>query len=130
MSKTTNAEPSPQYGRGGQCRALRPAFWLAVTAAFVVAIWPKPIMVPGAPSDKIQHILAFLFLTALGLAAYPRGALKLGLGLAGFGALIEVVQSIPALNRDAELLDWIADVAAVVVVSLTVELWRRIGPRA
>ena len=120
-----------QVERGGRRRALRAIFWLAVTVAFVVAIWPKPIMVPGAPSDKIQHIMAFLFLTALGSAAYPRGAaLKLALGLAGFGALIEIVQSSPALNRDAELLDWIADVAAVAVVLLAVGLWRRMRPQA
>ena len=120
-----------QVERGGRRRALRAIFWLAGTVAVVVAIWPKPIMVPGAPSHKIQHIMAFLFLTALGSAAYPRGAaLKLALGLAGFGALIEIVQSIPALNRDAELLDWIADVAAVAVVLLAVGLWRRMRPQA
>ena len=131
MNKATGGGPLQQVERGGRRRALRAIFWLAVTVAFVVALWPKPIMVPGAPSDKIQHIMAFLFLTALGSAAYPRGAaLKLALGLAGFGALIEIVQSIPALNRDAELLDWIADVAAVAVVLLAVGLWRRMRPQA
>ena len=131
MIKATGGAPVPQVERGGRRRALRAVLWLAITVAFVVAIWPKPIMVPGGPSDKIQHVLAFLTLTALGSAAYPRGAaLKLGLGLAGFGALIEVVQALPALNRDAELLDWIADVAAVAVVLLAVGLWRRMRPQA
>lgn len=126
MNRATREVRLPQGERGGRQRALRVVFWLAITVAFVVAIWPKPIIVPGAPNDKIQHILAFLFLTALGSAAYPRNALKLGLGLAGLGALIEIVQAIPALNRDAELLDWIADVAAVLAVLAAVFVWRHL----
>ncbi len=42
-----------------------------------------------------------------------------------FGALIEVVQAIPALHRDSDVLDWLADTVAVVVVLLIVRWWRR-----
>ena len=44
-----------------------------------------------------------------------------------FGAVIEIVQSIPALHRDSDVLDWIADTAAVVVVLVLVRWWRRRG---
>jgi len=39
-------------------------------------------------------------------------------------ALIEVVQAIPALHRDSDVLDWLADTAACGVVLLLVH-WRR-----
>ena len=41
-----------------------------------------------------------------------------------FGALIEVFQSIPALHRDSDVVDWIADTAAGIVVLLLVRWWR------
>jgi VanZ family protein len=72
------------------------------------------------------HILAFTCLALLGSAAYPRlSALKLVIGLSAFGGLIEVVQLIPSLHRDTEVLDWVADTAAVVAIVLTIHVWRR-----
>lgn len=108
-------------------RWLRFAFWAAVTVTFVVAIWPKPLHVPGEPSDKVQHILAFIMLASLAVAAYPLGsAVRVAAGLALFGALIEATQAIPALHRDAELLDWVADVSAVAAVLLAAWAWKRL----
>jgi hypothetical protein len=108
-------------------KLLRIAFWCALTVAFVLAVLPHPPILPGEPSDKIQHILAFTTLALLGSAAYPRlSALKLLAGLSAFGALIELVQSIPELHRDAELLDWVADTTAVVVVLVAVGGWLRL----
>jgi VanZ family protein len=105
-------------------RLLRWVFWAAVVSTFVVATLPKPLHVPGEPSDKVQHILGFMVLAILGSAAYARvSALKLVIALAVFGALIEMAQMIPALHRDAELLDWVADVTAVAVVLLAVRAW-------
>ena len=105
---------------------LRLAFWAAALFAFVMAVLPHPPQVPGAPNDKIQHIIAFVTLAALGAWAY-RGwsLLRLAIGLSLFGALIEVVQMIPALHRDSDVLDWIADTAAVMGVLLLVSWWRR-----
>ena len=104
----------------------RALFWAAATFAFVMAVLPHPPQVPGAPNDKIQHISAFVTLAALGAWAYRRTPLlKLAIGLSLFGALIEVVQMIPALHRDSDVLDWIADTAAVMGVLLLVSWWRR-----
>jgi VanZ family protein len=107
-------------------RLLPYVFWAAALFAFVMATLPKPPQLPGEPSDKIQHILAFTVLAALAAAAYPRTSLlKIGLGLSAFGALIEIVQMIPILHRDAEFVDWIADTAAAAVVLLLAGILRR-----
>lgn len=100
-------------------------FWTAACFAFVMAVVPHPPEVPGEPNDKVQHIIAFATLAVLGTFAYPATALlQLLLRLSLFGALIEVVQAIPALHRDSDILDWLADTAAVILVLLIVRWWR------
>jgi hypothetical protein len=106
-------------------RILRFGFWAALLFTFVVAALPHPPL-PLQPPDKLLHVIAFATLTVLGCLAYPRvSLLKLALALSAFGAAIEVVQAVPALNRDSEFLDWIADAAAIAVILGLVFLWRR-----
>jgi MYXO-CTERM domain-containing protein len=111
-------------------RLLPFAFWAALLFAFVMAVLPKPPQLPGQPSDKVQHILAFAVLAALAAAAYPRMRLpKILLLLSLFGALIEAVQTIPALHRDGDWVDWVADtLAAALVLGLAALLRRRFPP--
>jgi VanZ family protein len=112
-------------------RLLPYVFWAAALFAFVMATLPKPPQLPGEPSDKIQHILAFAVLAALAAAAYPcTGLLKIALGLSAFGALIEIVQMIPILHRDAELVDWLADTVAAAIVLAIAALLRDRGRSA
>ena len=108
---------------------LRFLFWAAALFAFAMAVVPQPPQLPGAPSDKVQHIAAFLTLSTLCFFAY-RGTnpLYLGVGLSLFGALIELVQLIPALHRDGDVLDWVADTAATAVMLLFLH-WRGTGSR-
>src|SRR5437762_6087622 len=62
-------------------------FWAAAIFAFVMAVLPHPPELPGAPSDKIQHMAAFATLGLLGAWAYAETALLLLLiGLSLFGA--------------------------------------------
>jgi len=90
-----------------------------------MAVVPHPPEVPGHPNDKVEHIVAFVVLALLGSFAYPRALFaRLLIGLSLFGALIEVVQAIPILQRDSDVWDWVADTAAVAVV-LTLVWWRR-----
>jgi VanZ family protein len=104
-------------------------FWSAVVFALVMASLPKPPPIPLEPSDKVLHIVAFVVLAALGVLAYPAmRLLTVFLGLCLFGGLIELVQSVPGLNRDASLADWLADILAAAAVLLPVALfrhWRR-----
>jgi hypothetical protein len=106
-------------------RSSRAIFWAAACFAFVMAVIPHPPGVPGEPNDKVQHIIAFATLSVLGTFAYPATALlQLLLRLSLFGAAIEVVQAIPALHRDSDVVDWFADTLAVAAVLLFVR-WRR-----
>ena len=86
---------------------LRIAFWAAVLFAFTMAELPQP-MLELSSSDKVQHVMAFFTITALGCAAY-RGLsrVKLMLGVVAFGGVIELVQMVPELHRDAEWSDWV-----------------------
>lgn len=104
---------------------LRLAFWGALIFALVMALLPHP---PGdlEIGDKYQHMLAFATLTALAAMAYPRTPLlRIVERMALLGAMIELIQSIPALHRDCDILDWLADMAAVLVVIAAVGAWRR-----
>ena len=103
---------------------LRIAFWVAAVTALVMALIPHPPHLPGEPSDKVQHILAFLSLGALGSFAYPKtNPVYLGVGLSFFGALIEVLQLIPALHRDSDPVDWMADTTAVALIIILLRRW-------
>lgn len=102
-------------------------FWAATTFAFAMAVQPYPINAPVAQSDKVLHMLAFLTLGGLAAAAYPRHSLiRIWIGLTCFGALIELVQSIPALGRDSDMVDLAADSAAAAVALLLALLVRRL----
>ena len=97
-------------------RIVKPLFWAALLFAYVVAIMPAAEAPKIAQSDKVEHMIAFVTLALLGRLAYPQvKALTLGLLLAGLGALIEFTQMIPALHRDGNVADWIADSIAIVV---------------
>ena len=104
--------------------ALRIAFWTAAAFALVMALIPHPPQLPGEPSDKVQHIAAFLLLGALGSFAYPKtNPVYLGAGLSLFGAANEVLQLIPALHRDGDPIDWVADTAAVALIIILLRRW-------
>ena len=106
----------------------RALFWIALVFALVMALLPQPPSLPGTSSDKTQHMIAFAVLSLLAALAYPQ--LQLGeifIAMAALGALIEVLQLIPALGRDAEFMDWVADCAASLVVLALVGLARRLA---
>ena len=94
---------------------LRIAFWAAVVFAFTMAELPQPVLELSS-SDKVQHMVAFFTITTLGCTAY-RGLsrAKLMLAIIAFGGLIELVQMVPELHRDAEWSDWAADILAVLL---------------
>jgi hypothetical protein len=64
-------------------------------------------------------------LGALGAWAFPRlPTLSLIVRLSIFGAVIEVIQAIPMLHRDSDILDWLADTIACTVVLFAIRWWR------
>ncbi len=103
----------------------KPAFWAAAAFAYVMAVLPHPPEVPGSPSDKVQHVIAFATLGFLASWAFPATSrLQLWFRLSLFGAFIELCQAIPALHRDADVIDWMADSVACGAALLIVGWWR------
>jgi hypothetical protein len=101
-------------------------FLAGLLFTLVMAWLPHPPAVPGNPNDKIQHIAAFACLSLLGAMAFPAFPLaRLGERLSFLGAIIEVVQAVPALHRDCDIRDWIADTLAVIVALFVVGALRR-----
>ena len=91
-----------------------------------MALLPQPPQLPGSPSDKVQHVIAFATLAALGAIAYPSASLvRLLASLSAFGAVIEILQAIPMLNRDSDSVDWLADTFAAALVLAGISWWRR-----
>ena len=102
-------------------------FWSAAAFALIMASVQHPIALPGDPGDKFQHIMAFSVLALLGALAYPgTRLLVILLGLSAFGALIELIQMIPFLNRTADTNDLAADILAAAAVLSVVFVVRRI----
>jgi hypothetical protein len=100
--------------------------WAALLFAVVMAVLPHPPTAPVEVNDKYQHMLAFGTLSVLAIGAYPRTPLSHILERLSFlGAMIELVQSIPALRRDCDIMDWVADTAMILVVVGVVWVWRR-----
>lgn len=90
-----------------------------------MAVLPHPPQIPGNPNDKLQHVAAFATLGLLGAWSYAEvSLLQLFVALSAFGGFIEVVQAIPALHRDSDIKDWIADTLACGIVILLIR-WRR-----
>ena len=99
---------------------MRSAFWLAMIFAVTMALLPKP---PGLPidalGDKFEHMLAFGVMAALAGLSFPQMPLpRIAERLSFLGAMIEVAQSIPALHRDCDIRDWIADTLAIGLILL------------
>ena len=84
----------------------------------------------GSPTARALFwaaaLFAFVTLTLLGSFAYPATALvQLLIRLSLFGAAIEVVQAIPALHRDSDIWDWVADTLAIAFALIAVWWLRR-----
>jgi hypothetical protein len=111
--------------RPAMSRFFRLLLWAALLFAVTMAVLPHPPTAPVEVNDKYQHMLAFGTLSALAIGAYPRMPLRHILERLSFlGAMIELVQSIPALRRDCDIMDWVADTAMILVVVGVVWLWR------
>jgi len=114
------------FSRHAWVRLFRVAFWAALIFAVTMALLPKPPPVMGEMGDKYQHMLAFACLTVLASLAYAKAPpLRIAERLSFVGALIEVLQSIPSLHRDCQIMDWVADTGAILVTLAIITFARR-----
>ncbi len=111
-------------------RLLRPLFWLLFAFALVMAVLPKPPSLPiDRFGDKFEHMLAFAALAGVANLAWRNiSPWRIGLQLSAFGALIEFLQMIPALHRDADVRDWVADSGAIIAATLIALFIARMFP--
>jgi VanZ family protein len=105
----------------------RLALWAAAVGATTMALVPHPPHVfLDRFGDKVEHMCAFATLALLAAIAHPETPrLRLLERLSFLGALIEVFQSIPALHRDCDVHDWIADTLSVAIVLAVCRLVER-----
>jgi len=118
----------------GMLRELHFRFFFFVLWAFALfmALSPKPPQLPiDRFGDKFEHILAFAVLTLFARLGFREASDRRILERMSFaGAMVEVLQSIPALHRDCDWRDWMADTLAVAVVLLMLRAvpWRSLVP--
>ena len=108
-------------------RGVQLVFVAALVFTFTAAEMPAEKAPQLFPWDKAEHFAAFYTLTVLAAAAFPqRRLLMLAVLLSAFGALIELVQTLPIVNRDADFWDWVADTIAIAAALLPLALiqWR------
>ncbi|MDE8654139.1 teicoplanin resistance protein VanZ [Novosphingobium sp. H3SJ31-1] len=93
---------------------LKLVYFAGLAVILYLALAPNP-PAPVEASDKINHMLAFLALS-LGGRVIWRGlsVWTLLAAMAVLGAGIELLQLAMGLGRDADVMDWIADMVATV----------------
>lgn len=74
--------------------------------------------------DKLQHIVSFAGVTFWGLLAFQRYSKSVMLGLAVFGAAMEVLQLLTA-TRQPSVYDWLADLVGILLAWAVVRVWLR-----
>ena len=95
-------------------RRHRVVAWVTIILAALVAGFALiPVTLPaGAPgSDKLHHFVAFASLVFPCAVMFPRALIIVVPGAIMLGGLIEVIQ--PAVGRQKELMDFIADTCGV-----------------
>ena len=83
-----------------------------VTYLLLIEIKPTP---QTWPKDKFQHVIFFVLLTYFGRNAYPKYGLYVGLGLATYGGLMELLQTAFTHTRTGNIVDWLADLVGILL---------------
>lgn len=111
----------------------RVLFFLALAFTLFMTLQPHPphLIFEGL-GDKVEHAAAFAGMALLARLGFARAPGWLILERLSFiGALIEVFQAIPAMHRDCDWKDWLADtLGAALMLGLCALARRAGGPRA
>lgn len=92
----------------------RALFIGALIFTIVEALLPAKRAVSLFPWDKATHFSAFYILFLLAAAAFPAARLAVvAIFLSAVGAAIEIAQALPAVHRDGDFFDWVADTVGV-----------------
>jgi len=110
-------------------------FFVMLGAILVIALLPNSMAVALFASDKLNHLLAFFVLSFSSRVLWPRTNAILVFGLlAMYGGSIEIFQWALGFGRDADWLDFAADVLALFAgfafAYCLNAIWYRIGATA
>ena len=98
---------------------------LAVAVLLYLCLAPTEVLPQVDLWDKAEHAIAWLGLAGLGLTLFPtRAAAIAGFALA-LGAIVEVLQRLLPVGRDADWRDWVADSVGVAVALCAYAFARR-----
>lgn len=102
-------------------------FACAMAVSLFMAFSPHPPSVfLDRFGDKVEHMTAFGTMAILARIGFPRApSFRILERLSFAGALIEVFQAMPALHRDCDWKDWVADTLAVAVALALTRRFRR-----
>ena len=106
--------------------ALRTCFGVALVVVAVLLLLPSDDLPSTGIWDKLEHALTFAILGVLEMIALPeqRYAWRLPIGLIGFGAICEVLQTwVP--GREVSFADGLANAVGVLTAAALVSLVRR-----
>lgn len=100
-------------------------FYALASFIFYLATTPHAYPIPSSSNDKINHFLAFVVLAILLSQVHRRlGNIGVFISLATYGFAIEVAQHFLPW-RSFSLLDWLTDLAGIVVGLVIVGLFTR-----
>jgi VanZ family protein len=91
-------------------RLSRIAFYAAAVLVAALSLAPSATLPPTSIGDKVEHVIAYAVLGLLGAASSERRSMRVILGLAVFGAAIELLQTFSP-GRAPDPLDVVADIA-------------------
>jgi len=100
-------------------------YGLATAVLLYLTLAPSKALPKVTLWDKAEHALAWAALTGLGLILFRRWTWRIALFALAVGALVEALQGVLPLGRDADLKDWAADLAGVAVATGVAALVRR-----
>ena len=103
--------------------------WLAMVAAVVVlSLIPPPPLPPGAFEgiDKVEHVLGYFALSAMGSALFARmpTRARIAAALVALGVAVEIAQGQWTATRTPDLLDAVANTFGVLLGVLATPLRR------
>ena len=100
-------------------------YGLAVAILLYLCLAPSHDLPNVRMWDKLEHAIAWAVLAGTGLLLWPRRLWEIGAFSVALGALVEVLQGLPAIHRDSDWRDWVADCLGVAVAILVWRLIRR-----
>ena len=99
---------------------LRLAFWLLLGIILAISIMPTGDAPTIFANDKLNHGLAFFTLSVMARLLWTRThAAILFILLMLFGGGIEILQLVMGFGREADWMDFLADIAAIALGMLT-----------